>query len=66
MGRIKTTAVKSLADELIKKHGKKFSDDFEKNKKILDEVKKIKSKKIRNILAGYITKKMQQIKESGV
>ncbi|MBU0898586.1 MAG: 30S ribosomal protein S17e [Nanoarchaeota archaeon] len=66
MGRIKTTPVKTLGDELIKAHPKSFSEDFDKNKQALGEVKKIKSKKIRNVVAGYITKKMQKIKKSGI
>lgn len=32
-----------------------FSEDFEKNKKALEEVTEISSKKLRNRLAGYIT-----------
>jgi len=63
MGRIKSVAVKNLGDDLIASHGNKFTTDFDRNKKILDEVKKIKSKRTRNILAGYITKQMQKIKE---
>lgn len=66
MGRVKSIAVKVLADELIKEHGDKFTTDFEKNKKVLNEVKKIKSKRVRNILVGYISKRMQQIKKSGI
>lgn len=66
MGRIKITAIKTLANELIEQHGDKFSSDFEKNKIALNEVKDIKSKKIRNITAGYITKQMQKIKKSGI
>ena len=66
MGRVKTIAVKTLGDELIRAHGKKFSDNFEKNKKALDEVKEIKSKRVRNVLAGYITQEMQKIKKSGI
>ncbi len=66
MGRVKSIAVKVLANELIKEHGDKFTTDFEKNKKVLNEVKKIKSKRVRNILVGYISKRMQQIKKSGI
>jgi len=63
MGRIKSVPVKNLGDDLMATHGKKFTTDFDKNKKILDEVKKIKSKRTRNVIAGYITKQMQKIKE---
>lgn len=66
MGRIKITAIKNLADELIEKFGDRFSTDFEKNKESLDEIKDIKSKKTRNILAGYITRQMQRIKKTGI
>jgi small subunit ribosomal protein S17e len=63
MGRIKSVPVKNLGDDLMATHGKKFTTDFDKNKKVLDEVKKIKSKRTRNVVAGYITKQMQKIKE---
>jgi small subunit ribosomal protein S17e len=66
MGRIKTTNIKTLGNEIIKDHASRFTEDFGKNKKILDEIKLIKSKKIRNILAGYITKETKKIKKSGL
>jgi small subunit ribosomal protein S17e len=65
MGRIKSIPVKNLGDRMIELHGKKFTTDFEKNKKVLGEVKKIKSKKTRNVVAGYITKQMQKAKKAG-
>ncbi|MFH1364877.1 MAG: 30S ribosomal protein S17e [Candidatus Aenigmatarchaeota archaeon] len=66
MGRIKIIAIKTLGDDLIREHGKKFTEDFDTNKKALGEVKDIKSKKIRNILAGYISGEMKKIKQSGI
>jgi small subunit ribosomal protein S17e len=57
MGRIKTTAIKELARVLMDEYGNKFSADFEKNKKVLAEVKPMKSKRTRNIVAGYLAKK---------
>ena len=66
MGRIKNTAVKTLAKDLIMEHGKIFTDDFEKNKEALKAVKEIKSKRVRNILVGYITKEMKRVKKSGI
>jgi small subunit ribosomal protein S17e len=66
MGKVKNTAIKTLAEQLILEHTKKFNDDFEHNKKVLDELKPIKSKKIRNIIAGYITRRMKKIKETGI
>ena len=66
MGRIKTINVKTLAEEILKSHSDKFTEEFAKNKEILQEIKPIKSKKIRNVVAGYITKKMKSIKKSGI
>ena len=66
MGRIKSTAVKRLGDELLTLHAGKFSTDFDKNKKVLDEIRKIQSKKTRNALAGYVTKKVKQMERSSV
>jgi len=66
MGRIKSTAIKTMARDLIQEHGSKFSTDFEKNKKLLSEIKPIESKRVRNILAGQIVNEMKKIKQSGV
>jgi small subunit ribosomal protein S17e len=56
MGRIKTTFVKRRTKELLKLHGEKFTTDFEENKKITSQHAKVASKKLRNILAGYMTR----------
>jgi len=64
MGRIKSTAIKNLAREIIAEHGNRLTADFDKNKKIIDEVKKIESKKVRNVVAGYITKEMERSRRS--
>ncbi len=56
MGRIKTSFIKNLALDLYEKHTDKFTTEFSKNKEIVKELVDIKSKKIRNVVAGYITK----------
>ncbi len=66
MGRIKSIAIKNLARDMIEEHGDRFTTDFDKNKKIVDEVRKINSKYIRNVVAGYITKEMERAKKSAV
>lgn len=66
MGRIKTIGIKKLAEEMVKEHASIFSNDFSKNKAALQKVRPIKSKKVRNVLAGYITKKIKAIKRSGL
>ena len=59
MGRIRTKFTKRLVDELLAKHGEKFTDDFNKNKLVVQELSDVKTKKIRNQLAGYATKKVK-------
>ena len=58
MGRIKSTAIRTLGSDVLKQNPDRFAKDFEKNKKALAELKKIKSKRTRNKLAGFITRKM--------
>lgn len=57
MGRIKTQQIKSAGNELFANYGNKFTPDFEANKVVVGQVAEIYSKKIRNILAGYLTRK---------
>jgi small subunit ribosomal protein S17e len=66
MGTVKNAAIKNLAKQIIATHGEKFKLDIEQNKKILEQIQPIKSKKIRNILAGYITKEIKRIRKSGI
>ena len=64
MGRIKTQIVKRYAKLLLEKFPDKFTDDFESNKRVLMELAEIRSTKLRNQLAGYITRLMtKRIKE---
>jgi len=56
MGRIKTQQVKRITNELIKAHGKEFKNDFKENKKLLDKFVKIPSVKMKNVIAGYVTR----------
>jgi ribosomal protein S17E len=60
MGKIKSKLVKRSAKELIKK-GIEFSEDFEINKKILGNT--MPSKKIRNQMAGYLSKLSKEGKQ---
>lgn len=59
MGRIKTKLIKRITFDLLEKHGDKFKDNFEENKKIVENHLSASSKKIRNVIAGYITRLIQ-------
>lgn len=56
MGRIKTKNVKRYGEEFLSKYSKDFNTDFAHNKQVLDKVAEIRSKKLRNLIAGYIVK----------
>ncbi len=46
--------IKNLARDLIEKYPDKFTKDFEKNKNELDKIIELESKKVRNMVAGYL------------
>ena len=56
MGTVKPTYIKKLAKQLLKEVNG-FTDDFDVNKKIVEEYTNIESKGIRSRIAGYITHK---------
>ncbi len=56
MGRIKTKLVKRTGEELFNLYPDRFSNDFADNKKILPQIVSLNSKKLKNSIAGYITR----------
>lgn len=60
MGKIKSKQVKRASHELME-NGIEFSEDFEKNKKTLGN--EMPSKKMRNKMAGYLSRYIKQKKK---
>ena len=58
MGRIKQTMVKKAARNLLEIENNKFTIDFDHNKKLLKN--SMPSKKVRNKIAGYISRLVRQ------
>jgi len=56
MGRIKTRLVKSITHSLLEQYGDSFSTSYEENKLKVAELVDVKSKKLRNIIAGFVTR----------
>ncbi len=56
--------VKKMARELVERFPDKFTTDFENNKKLVESLTNISSKKLRNKVAGYITQLQKQKKQS--
>lgn len=59
MGRIKTMFIKRAVRRLISESKDKFNQEFEHNKKTIPEFADVPSKKMRNVMAGYITRLMK-------
>ncbi len=57
MGRIRTAAVKRDSEKIMQVGKTRFGTDFKQNKKTVEEIADTKTKKLRNLIAGYITKK---------
>ncbi|MEW6294732.1 MAG: 30S ribosomal protein S17e [Candidatus Diapherotrites archaeon] len=56
MGKAVPRGVKSRAHKLMELHEGKFSPDFEKNKEFINSLKLPFPRKIRNLIAGFITR----------
>ncbi|MCS7118504.1 MAG: 30S ribosomal protein S17e [Archaeoglobaceae archaeon] len=60
MGTVKPAYIKVIATELMKKYPETFTSNFDENKKLVSQLTNIKSKTIRNRVAGYITRKVNK------
>lgn len=63
MGRIKTLLTKRLSFETVERFKDRLSEEFEDNKKVVRAVIPSASKKVRNTVAGYVTRIMKQKEE---
>jgi len=63
-GKVRTDLEKKIARELVERFPDKFTTDFENNKKLVESLTNISSKKLRNKVAGYITQLQNQKKQN--
>ncbi|MFH1917052.1 MAG: 30S ribosomal protein S17e [Nanoarchaeota archaeon] len=56
MGRIKTKFIKATTFRLMERYGDRFQKDFKQNKEQLGILTEYQSKKMRNAIAGYLTR----------
>ena len=63
LGNVKPAFVKRIAPELLQKFPEEFTDDFEKNKALVEKLTTISTKNVRNRVAGYITRLMEDRKK---
>ena len=55
MGKVRSTLVKRTAKKILRKYPDRFKPDFEHNKKVISELLDLPSKRMRNMVAGYLT-----------
>lgn len=58
MGKVRTVLIKRLARELVDRYADSFSKDFDQNKALVDELLTNTTKRLRNRIAGYVTRLM--------
>lgn len=63
MSKVRQTYIKRLAKDLVSADSERFSDDFEENKQELKDTEEFESKKLRNRVAGYIVRVVQNRRE---
>lgn len=56
MGKVRPEHVKRIAKELVQRFPEKFTTNFENNKKMVKEFTNLSSTKLRNRIAGYVTR----------
>ena len=54
MGSIRPRYIKNAAKNLISLYPDTFTDDFESNKRMVEQLTDTESKKVRNRIAGYL------------
>ena len=52
--------IKRISTELLQNHAEKFGLEFDSNKKALNDLAIVRSKVLRNELAGYITSHLRK------
>ncbi len=62
MGNIRPTYIKRVAFELLRLHSDAFTTDFDHNKQKVSELTDVQTAKMRNRIAGYVTRYRQVAK----
>ena len=60
MGNIRPSFIKSRAIKLVETYPDQFNDDFDNNKEKVAEFTDVENKRMRNWIAGYITRYTQR------
>ena len=56
MGKVRTDTVKRTSRELLRRFPERFAGNFESDKQAVNELVTTNSKRLRNRIAGYVTR----------
>lgn len=65
MGKVRTMMIKRTARKLLLSNPSLFNEDFNHNKEIVRKLVDVKSKRVSNRIAGYITHLVKISKQKG-
>jgi small subunit ribosomal protein S17e len=58
LGKVKTEQIKRVGKELMARFPAKFTSNFDENKRLVDSLTQGTTTRVRNQIAGYITRKL--------
>ncbi len=61
MGSIRPSYIKIAARKLLQFYPDEFTTDFETNKRLVEQYTSVKTKKVRNRIAGYLVRLVRQV-----
>jgi len=64
LGKVRPDQIKKPAREILTRYHERFTTNFGENKKILGEVARVYSPRMKNRIAGYITRMMVIAKQA--
>lgn len=50
----------SIGDSLLQRHPDRFTDNFQENEHRVEKLTDVESKRVRNRISGYITRRKQE------
>ena len=56
MGKVRIETVKRVSRELLRRYPERFTGEFESDKQAVNELVVTQSKRLRNRIAGYVTR----------
>lgn len=66
MGRVRNSIVKRAGEKIVAKYYMKLGRDFHHNKLVVKDVAEIQSKRLRNQVAGFVTRLYSRIQKGNV